>query len=538
MINNKNVINTVQETVFSKDFKIELDEAISSKDVTKMKKIYTTLEPLIKVTSSNIPFSQAESMQTRSWIKSMVLYAGQITWFWTLALDDVNNILSIRYYTNKPNDKFGKELISEISQDSTSFELYKNAANNPFPLTMIYYRVIEKVCEHLFGIKIMDKSSTKRSESIRYRKKGLFGRMTSVLCVHETSGRGSLHCHIAGIGGLTSKLLETIANKEYMVTIVLQALDSMVKAELSREGHVARIEKSNAYKRNKNKSKDTSIPMPINIINQTSIIKPSYTMSPQYQTNHSIDIYKRIEDIIAQVNIHNHKTSCHEGASGKLYCRFAYPIPLNIKGTRQYSIQLKENIIEPTIIRNNTSLFSTQDKITDDIFYQQELQEKRKKAKKYYTCEEVMMNESSTISAPIKKLNSFCKRKYGSNNSIPLPPKDERNIVYELNRSALLEVSKDSNESVASKTIQARMNERIVAYNPTLTSVLSSNTAIYHLGVTETSKVISEYLGLYLTKDIVALKAVLVAGNIYMYIHVYTYYIIIQIFNILYTIYF
>jgi hypothetical protein len=499
VINNKDIINTVQETVFSKDFKVQLDEALATKDLTSMKKVYSTLEPLIKVTSSNIPFSQAESMQTRSWIKSMVLYAGQISWFWTLALDDVHNILSIRYYINKKNDKYGKELIDEIYNNSESFELYKSAANNPFPLTMIYYRVIEKVCEHLIGLKISNKSSNKRSESIRFRKKGLFGHITSLLCVHETSGRGSLHCHIAAIGGLTSKLLETIANKEYLVKIVLEAYDSMVRAEISREGHVARIQKS------------------INITNKThnKNIKPAYSMSPLYNDadKNVISIDKRIEEIVGTSNIHKHTQSCHEGESGKLHCRFAYPQPLNPKGTRQYLIQLKENRTEPVIKRVDTSKFSEEEKQKEQEFYQKELEEKRLTSKMYYTCIEDCLPDSS-VPTPIKKLNSFPKSQYGANVRLPLPPADERNIVYELNRQPLQEVLKDSNESVASKCIRKDMNRRIVAYNETLTSILCSNTAIYPLGVTETSKVISEYLGSYLTKDIVSLKAVLAAGKI------------------------
>jgi hypothetical protein len=95
--------------------------------------------------------------------------------------------------------------------------------------------------------------------------------------------------------------------------------------------------------------------------------------------------------------------------------------------------------------------------------------------------------------------------------------------VYELKRDELIEVSKDNiEESVASKCIRKDMNKRIVSFNETLTSVLCSNTAIYHLGVTETSKVISEYLSSYLTKDIVSLKAVLAAGNIKLFTFLFT----------------
>jgi hypothetical protein len=241
-------------------------------------------------------------------------------------------------------------------------------------------------------------------------------------------------------------------------------------------------------------------------------------MSPLYDLqNNNSDIHKRIDEIIGSVNIHKHTSSCHEGTSGKLCCRFAYPIPLNTIGTRQLCIELEENSIEPKQIqRVDTSNMSIENQIQEQIFYNQTMEELKKTTKKYYTCKEVI--------GPIQKINSFCKKLYGSNSKSPLPPKDTRNIVYELQRSELKEVSKDEiEESSASKCIRKDMNKRVVSFNETLTSVLCSNTAIYHLGVTETSKCISEYLGTYLTKDIVSLKAVLAAGNIYIICSIFKY---------------
>ena len=108
-------------------------------------------------------------------------------------------------------------------------------SQNPVAAALFFEKIIRSSIKYLLGIDITPSSKTMTPLSAR--QKGVLSLIVAYYGVIECQGRGTLHTHIFLWGALPPYLLQKCAAYDELVESLRHSIDSMVTAEISKEGY-------------------------------------------------------------------------------------------------------------------------------------------------------------------------------------------------------------------------------------------------------------------------------------------------------------
>ena len=180
-------INQVNEP----SFKDSINEAIKNPNTSESRSLKKTLEPLVKITGKNVPWSTYERNDTLGKLYSLTHFFGIGTHFITISPSMRNNILALRL---------------SIANHAQSFDIpniiirSKLMIQNSVAATHVFYRLLHKFFEIIVQMPLTDytgrTSNVKNLLSrVKNEKCGAFGQVKSAYGVLEEQACGNLHFH-------------------------------------------------------------------------------------------------------------------------------------------------------------------------------------------------------------------------------------------------------------------------------------------------------------------------------------------------------
>jgi hypothetical protein len=312
-----------------------LESAKKDVDGEISKEIMKKIFPLINSTSSKIPFSTSERSHLLSNLYSMIQFFGLPSWYWSFAPHDIDSHMVITICA-------GSEIL-----ELPSFQLRAEMiARNPVAAARYFERIINTILEKL--IRLPCERNIKKTTSRNNRKSGILGIPLAHFTVSESQGRGTLHGHGLGWGGICPKVLQNISTNSELKQYFGEVIDSFVSGEVPKEYHEERI-KEKEMRKNKE----------IVIEKQAS---PAWDYSPLPLKNPEA-YERRVFSTVSKVNYHNHSQTCHKGKAGRYGCRLGQPSPLvNKTGPSELyweikdkKVGIKENIQEQILINDHST---------------------------------------------------------------------------------------------------------------------------------------------------------------------------------------
>jgi len=413
--NDSQAFGTYSEFVGSSEFADKIKQAARNPTSQEAKEVLQEVLPVLSLGTKN-NFLAGALGDTTSVSRGMAQAKryGPASVFLTGTPDDINDpsifrlacgVVDNKDFPAETDDEFFQKLHENsvhTSKGNIRFPLdytsrTKSTTRNPVAVAHQFRAMVENLLEILVGCPLQFKPGTnsgkKRTWYFKSRAhnsphhKGVFGNIQSFFGCIETQARGSLHFHIVIWGGLTPELLEKAAPFSDICAVIQDALDKMHCSSLPREVHAADmlIEKMKETKSGREKLPHLS--------KVYSASRPASLPSRQQEWKNFM------WHNVLRTGIHKHTFTCKKPPSGVHRCRGAYPNEC-VNKTRCCYLEVNE----------------------------EELQQVRDKEK---SLSEVLPAVSTK---PILPLPSPQKRDM---TKVPVPPTDDRLIIWELQRPKL-----------------------------------------------------------------------------------------------------
>jgi hypothetical protein len=342
------------ELVNDTTFDSKLENAINHPETKDAKQFMRKVLPLLSFIGQAKPWGRSRRSAVVRKLLGMYERYGPPSVFWTVSVDDVHNILSIRMsFPSSSNAGFpsfaaGDEL-KTWEEGGTAQEvkvmlkalrhgeaftangvpgsfgegrLQRLAVENPVATAMSYQRVIESVVGILIGLpvekhrKITDPmldcvegpgaKTNRTARTSGKRRPGIFGVPLCTGYVTEESQRKALHCHACTTTAASPAFLAKLAARNSPEWEELKAaLETQVSAEVDYEACL--VHRALGV---------LKVPAP----------RPSFASRPSEETPSSETRVNEPMVALAAISLgdHKHHETCHKGNSGQHGCRGGY----------------------------------------------------------------------------------------------------------------------------------------------------------------------------------------------------------------------
>ena len=314
----------------SPEFQAKLQKASADPHSSVGREVMRVLTPMLAGAGKSVTFGAIERDRSKGEIMALGRRFGCAPTFLTFAIDDVNNISSIRLTTpGSGNTKFPSQVSGEMYEalrngynvegsipiPKTYLERLARLTENPVGAALIYKSFVNDVMTILVGGK---SQSFRRTSFVSCDSDniGITGNNIAYFGKTETTGRGSLHFHVVLWGSISPDFLELISDIPELCKRVGSILESMYSASLTREQHVVDLAKKEADK----------------LCSYQDDTKPTRrTMTPQAMQVSPDPLDKsrfvcHVCTTVCQRNgIHQHTFTCLKGGVGRYGCRLCKP---------------------------------------------------------------------------------------------------------------------------------------------------------------------------------------------------------------------
>jgi len=172
-----------ERTLGAKDFDSLLDKAIKDPNSKEARVIQAQVLAFVQSCTKKINFSPGKRAACKGPLYAMYRRYGLPSFWITISPNDNDGILALRLSCGKTTAEFPLPSLSERA---------RIIANNPVWSTVVFDRMVNAVCEALFGIKTTTRSLSSKDKSVR----GIFGDSRGFFGVVECQKRGCLHLHL------------------------------------------------------------------------------------------------------------------------------------------------------------------------------------------------------------------------------------------------------------------------------------------------------------------------------------------------------
>ena len=291
------------DTLNSNNFDQKLADAVRDPTSNSSRIFLRKLLPNVKTCGSKVPFGPVERQESKYKSYAMKQHFGNPPFFLTLTPNEINSPLCIRLCKR---DGDALSTLNDITLIQAETRAYMTS-RNPVAAALFFDRIIQMTIKYLLGI---DMSSNQKSTvPFQNRRKGVLSTIVAHFGVVECQGRGTLHTHMFIWGGLPPFLLQKCAEYHDLVEQLQEVLDSMLTAEISKEGYDGRSERSQAEAAHGARFYPSLYECPSPFDN------PMWPEAFQ----------ERYESVASAVQVHSHTFTCHKGKAGKIGCRMGYP---------------------------------------------------------------------------------------------------------------------------------------------------------------------------------------------------------------------
>lgn len=240
----------------SEEFQAKLMDATKNPKGRAAKYVLDKLVPLLSYAGRKSHFGALERNQSAGEILALGRFFGCASAFLTFGIDDVNHPTAIRFALRSKNNHDFPSAMSNASNNEIKngirlkdcgegiielprgyIERLKLMISNPVGAAIAYKQVVRDVMDILFGKRVRD---DEEEENI-----GMIGSPLAHFGKTETTGSGSLHFHVVLWGGLSPRLLESIADIPAMCKEAASVLDSQYNASVDRHMHVQDLVQKN-----------------------------------------------------------------------------------------------------------------------------------------------------------------------------------------------------------------------------------------------------------------------------------------------------
>ena len=333
-----------------------LDDRMADSKSHETRELYKKISGAMKTLSNRIPF--ASNSDSISKMYSMQFAAGSPYIFLTIAPSDIHNKLGLRlalhdpmkdplsddgkrfdffsphinaqYQLDQMDEDKRKQMFELIKNNKTLYEceidldskefshidkdlsnenLYKLMTKNAGNTSIAFKMLIESMFENLIGV-----LPTHKTRCNIPPRKGIFGNITAWQCVIENQAKGTLHAHMVLYGGLTSHVIESLAEYQELRESMIKVTDSHVTAEVSIEDVYERHGKEEREKIEK-----VTIPF------KTLKLGNALLMTENELESYCTYLSREASYNATWLNYHGHSFTCHKGKWGRVCCRLAYP---------------------------------------------------------------------------------------------------------------------------------------------------------------------------------------------------------------------
>jgi len=323
-------------------FKERLEAARLDPKTADAKSLERQLSSLITQVGKLKPWGSHERSNIEPIMLAVKDRHGTPSIFYTVALDDVHGVLSLRLgfpstqkngfpsFAGETEEDHVEEMMIALRNGGTLHldsgkvavlsegKLQRLAVQNPTATSRAYHREVEVMKRVLFGIDakqkrtvpIFESKDTILSHTAEARAKnmtgGIFGQAFAVVAVHENNVRKAFHEHGLVWTSLSPELLAKIADNGELFAHAADAIESQISGEVGLEVHVIRslqkVVNSKTTRARFSATRDEAI----NFSETASAVKEG--LAAAAMNDHGVHLF-----------------GCHAGFSGKYGCRFCEP---------------------------------------------------------------------------------------------------------------------------------------------------------------------------------------------------------------------
>ena len=540
----EDVVAKVHKMISDPNFELKVKAAIDDPKGKDAKYITRTIFPVLSISSKSA--ATFGTLDRNNSVGMMIAqsrrYNSGAVSFLTFNFNDVHDLNTVRLSIRSLNnidfpaettedffDAMRKNSILKVQSDDIDMSYYerlKRLTQNPVAAASEFIHFIHAIIVHLLGIK--PEELYRKTEFYQERAKGLFGCCLAFAMAIEAHAKGTLHGHLVIYGSLSPKLLQAAANHTTLSKHLADALDSMYKAELSIDTHVTDL----VTKWWNSQQKDSML----KIYGTPAIMchaSQADSNDPQFARSNFSKFAEKVV-VTSQMHGENHSHTCHKGKEGKHGCREGYPAgssdtthPLQLaaldgedteedkergckvlesisSGPRPSGLMLDENEID------RFKIFPEQDKRIIVWEIKRPLINRLPELPTEFFC-----NAEGSVDGtlPDDDADEDDNDHQGNCHEISVwIIKQFRKILTEssFNEISVQMLSKLDQQGLiklfkyVSKVLPER-NLSVVQFNPTISAVTGSNTAVYHLGSETQSVNALCYIAPYMTKNKVPL---------------------------------
>ena len=347
-------------------------------------------------------------------------------------------------------------------------------------------------------------------------------------CYCNGHTEGTLHAHLVMYGSLSPKLLQAAANHETLSKHLAEALNSMYKAEVSLDTHAMDL----VTKWWNSQEKDPKLK--IYGIPSFMCLAPQADNDDEASSEELSNFDKFVENVVVTSQMHgeNHSHTCHKGKEGRYGCREGYPAgssdtthPLQLAeldgeeteeetekgykvlesitaGPRSTRLMLDKNEMDPH------KVFPEQDKRIIIWEIKRPLINKLPElpTEYFFDADGTLQGPAATaaeddtdLQGNEDKISRWINNQFRDILTERSFATISDHILSQLECPGLIELFK-----YVSKVLPER-NLSVVQFNPTISALTGSNTAVYHLGSETQSVNALCYIAPYMTKNKVPL---------------------------------
>jgi hypothetical protein len=351
-------LSQLADLMDDKEFMQKLNYAKTHPKSEEAKQYMKILQPIVRATSKQVPFSSGSQAAAISTMVAMCHTFSLPNVFFTFAMDDTKNTIVLRLSSPCRNGdaaafptteagllhalREGHESLKvdgEVTIDLSKSGLNSILSKNPVAAAQVFQALMDNVYRVLLGVdpaSVKDHQESKTNVPLGARPKGIFGHTKAVFSVVEVQARLTLHSHMAVWTTFSAELMQKCASTQVLRDACQEVLDSYVSAEIrpiDMCAYLLRLVVTGAMDEFEAKSAQFS-DCPQAHCPDTCSNDPlpgdARGEGPRECAQHNRAscaeaLQHRFNLIMAQKNMHQHGFTCKKGLCGQAGCRLCYP---------------------------------------------------------------------------------------------------------------------------------------------------------------------------------------------------------------------